>query len=71
MRRACVSSPGLPWVWQGGMGEPPLYSLLFWVQELLTEENLHNFSWAALGLVGWDRRASTLQSSILGSGAAG
>ncbi len=58
MRRAWVSSPGPPWGWQGG--EPPLYSLLFWVQELLDEESLCKFSWAALGLAGRDGRDSTL-----------
>ncbi len=65
MRRACVSSPGQPWAWQGGTG------LVLRVQELLDEESLCKFSWAALGLVGRDGRASTLQSIILSSGAAG
>ncbi len=71
MRRACVSSPGQPWAWQGWTGEPPLYSLVLRVQELLDEESLCKFSWAALGQVGRHRRASTLQSIILSSGAAG
>ncbi len=58
------------WDWQGGRGEPSLYNLVFCVQELLDEEGLSKFSWAALGLVGRDGRASILQSSILSSGAA-